>query len=143
MSTTDGGGTGLPATSAGPYLLDSSVLIRSLRGDAAIRVRIGAAVVYVPSIALGELYYGAYGSAARQAEDLRQVEELARTLSVLVPDAATSAICGRVKREQKAKGQMLPDNDIWIAAIAMHYGLALAARDAHFAWIDGLRYEQW
>ena len=38
---------------------------------------------------------------------------------------------------------MLPDNDLWIAATAIQYGLTLAARDHHFTWIAGLMLEQW
>ncbi len=38
---------------------------------------------------------------------------------------------------------MLPDNDLWIAATAMQYGLTLVARDQHFTWIAGLTLEQW
>ncbi len=40
-------------------------------------------------------------------------------------------------------GQMLPDNDLWIAATTMQHGLVLAARDHHFTWITGLTLEQW
>jgi len=29
----------------------------------------------------------------------------------------------------------MPDNDLWIAATAIQYGVTLAARDAHFTWI--------
>jgi len=138
-----GSGAGPAPGGTGPYLLDSSVLIRSLRGDAAIRALIGAATVYVPSVALGEIYYGAYGSATRASADLHEVDALAATLAVLVADTTTAMVYGRIKREQRAKGQMLPGNDFWIAAIAIQYDLVLAARDAHFAWIGGLKYEQW
>ena len=38
---------------------------------------------------------------------------------------------------------MLPDNDLWIAATAIQYGLTLAARDNHFTWIAELTLEEW
>lgn len=36
----------------------------------------------------------------------------------------------------------MPDNDLWIAAIALEYDATLAARDIHFNWITELRVEQ-
>lgn len=48
-------------------------------------------------------------------------------------------IYSRVKNELKRAGYKMPDNDIWIAATAMQYDVILAARDAHFNWISGLR----
>lgn len=41
------------------------------------------------------------------------------------------------------KGCPIPDNDIWIAATAMQYGLSLATRDKHFREIDGLSLVIW
>jgi tRNA(fMet)-specific endonuclease VapC len=37
----------------------------------------------------------------------------------------------------------MPENDLWIAAIAIQYDVTLAAREAHFNGIAGLRIEQW
>jgi tRNA(fMet)-specific endonuclease VapC len=128
----------------GAYLLDSSVLIRSLRGDAAITARIDAALqVYVSSIVLGELYLGAYGSPTRTDAAIADVETVERTIAVLVLDAATARIYAQLKNDLKHRNLTMPDNDLWIAATAIQYDVTLAARDAHFTWIAGLRVEQW
>lgn len=128
----------------GAYLLDSSVLIRSLRGDSSIRARLaGATALYIPSVALGELYFGAFGSPTRTADALQDIDSLAASMTILAVDATTAQIYGRIGNELKAKGQAIPANDLWIAAICIQYGLTLAARDAHFDWIDGLSIEQW
>ena len=58
-------------------------------------------------------------------------------------DANTAKLYGRIKQGLHAKGQMIPDNDLWIAATALQYGLTLAARDEHFNWLTGLSIEQW
>ena len=48
---------------AGRYLLDTNVVIALLGGEPRIVRRVASRVrVYLPSIALGELYYGAYRS---------------------------------------------------------------------------------
>ena len=129
---------------SGIYLLDSSVLILSMRGDQPIRDRLAAASkLYLPSIALGELYVGAYGSPTRPIGAIADVTALASANAVLGTDADTALIYGRIKHDLKGKRLTMPDNDLWIAATAIQYDLTLAARDAHFNWIDGLRVEQW
>jgi tRNA(fMet)-specific endonuclease VapC len=126
------------------YLLDSSVLIPSLRGDNAITVRIASIPTgYVSSIVLGELYFGAFGSPTRQDEAWQDVTAIFQSLTTLACDANTAQIYGRIKQTLKVKGFFVPDNDLWIAATAIQYDITLAARDAHFDWIDELRIEQW
>jgi tRNA(fMet)-specific endonuclease VapC len=41
------------------------------------------------------------------------------------------------------KGKPIPENDIWIAAIAEQHQLTLVTRDSHFQHVDGLVIEQW
>lgn len=129
---------------SGVNLLDSSILTLSMRGDQSIRDRLAAASrLYLPSIALGELYVGAFGSPSRPAGAIADVTALASTNTVLSVDADTALIYGRMKQDLKGKHLTMPDNDLWIAASAIQYDVTLAARDAHFNWIDGLRIEQW
>ncbi len=135
---------GASSAASQSYLIDSSILIPSLRGDSAITARIASVPAgYVSSIVLVELYFGAYGSQTRQAAALQDITDIMQRLAVLVPDATTAQVYGRIKQELKGKGLFMPDNDLWIAATAMQYGITLAARDAHFDWIDGLSVEQW
>ncbi len=125
------------------YLLDSSVLVLSLKQDTATHQRLaGAEALYVSTVALGELYYGAEHS-IHVKRSLAEVDKLAQILTALNADSATARIYGHLKHEQRTNGLMLPDNDLWIAATAIQYGLTLAARDHHFTWIAGLTYEQW
>ena len=125
------------------YLLDSSVLIFSLHHDVQILQKLSeAASLFISTIALGELYYGAEHS-SNVVGGRAEVDLLVQTLSVLKTDHITAKIYGYIKHEQPMKGQMLPDNDIWIAATAIQYGLTLAARDNHFTWIADLSLEQW
>lgn len=125
------------------YLLDSSVLVLSLKGVTAIRQRLSdAAALYVSTVALGELYYGAEHS-VHVEKSIAEVDKLIDTIPILIADNDTARIYGRIKHEQRNKGLMLPDNDLWIAATAFQYDLILAARDQHFTWIAGLSLEQW
>jgi tRNA(fMet)-specific endonuclease VapC len=98
--------------------------------------------VFVPSIVIGELYFGVYKSARIEA-NLARVEEFIAGNSILHCDTETGKAYGQVKLELKKKGRPIPENDIWIAAIAIQHGLALITRDAHFKFIDNLILESW
>ena len=46
-------------------------------------------------------------------------------------------------KTHSAKGRPIPENDIWIAAIALQYDLTLITRDTHFGEVDNLKVESW
>ena len=48
-----------------------------------------------------------------------------------------------LKRDYRRKGTPIPDNDIWIAAIALQHNLILVTRDTHFDEIESLQTERW
>jgi tRNA(fMet)-specific endonuclease VapC len=58
---------------------------------------------------------------------------------VLPCDTGTAYHYAVVKDELRRRGRPIPENDLWIAALARQYGLTLATRDAHYAGIDQLR----
>jgi tRNA(fMet)-specific endonuclease VapC len=101
-----------------------------------------ASEVFIPSIAVGELYYGAWKSQRRQ-ENIAQVDELVVGSVVLGCNAGTARWYGEVKNALRLKGRPIPENDLWIAAIALEHDLVVATRDAHFGEIDNLKVEMW
>jgi tRNA(fMet)-specific endonuclease VapC len=50
---------------------------------------------------------------------------------------------GEIKNQLRAKGRPIPENDIWIAAIAIQYQLILVVPDGHFHEVGGLQVEVW
>ncbi len=64
-------------------------------------------------------------------------------MAVLNCDAITAQHFGQIKDHLRLKGRLIPDNDVWIAAVAQQYGLPLATRDGHFKEVDGLVLEVW
>jgi tRNA(fMet)-specific endonuclease VapC len=127
----------------GRYLLDTNIVIAVFANEAVVRQQLaGAGEVFVPSIVLGELYYGAQKS-ARIASNLTRVDEFAANNTVLVCDTETARQYGEIKSELRAKGRPIPENDIWIAAIVKQYQLTLVTRDGHFNNVDGLLIEVW
>jgi len=97
---------------------------------------------FVPSIVIGELYFGVYKS-TRVETNLARVEEFVIGNSILHCDTETGKAYGLIKLELKKKGRPIPENDIWIAAVAIQHGIALVTRDAHFKVIDNLVIESW
>jgi len=64
------------------------------------------------------------------------MNEFAESCSVLICDTETSRQYGEIKNLLRAKGRPIPENDIWIAAIAKQHELTLVSRDEHFKEIE-------
>lgn len=90
----------------------------------------------------GELYYGAQYSINIQKNTSNILKVTAR-YSVLHIDENTAKFYGSIKAALRKKGKPIPENDIWIAAIAQQYDLILITRDNHFSEIDNLNTELW
>jgi tRNA(fMet)-specific endonuclease VapC len=124
-------------------LLDSNAVIALQRGEASLLTLLKPDVEwYIPAVALGELYYGAYNS-GRAADNLRALAEVEQKVAILGNDAVTAQLYGEIRHTLKVKGRPTPDNDIWIAATALQHGLILVTRDAHFNEVDRLPLESW
>lgn len=68
---------------------------------------------------------------------MTKLEQFAEGRRILPCDLEAARQYGRLKNDLRAKGRPLPENDIWIAAVASHHDLVLATRDRHFRDVDG------
>ena len=131
----------------GSYALDTTIVIALINGDARIAQLLTATTVFViPSIVIGELYFGAYKSARVAANVARLEHYLAEDLSsdaIRDVDVTTAQHYGQIKIALRLIGRPIPENDIWIAAIALQHNLTLATRDQHFQHVAGLSIEMW
>lgn len=128
---------------SGRFLLDTNIIIGLLKREASILAAIAtASELFVPVIALGELYFGAARSSRPEANQA-VLDQFVIGRTVLLCDLAVAREYGRLKSELKTQGTPLPENDMWIAAIALHYGLTVASRDRHFREIGGLAVVGW
>lgn len=128
---------------SGRYLLDTNIIIALFADEASVRTNLAQAdEVFIPSIVIGELYYGARKS-GRTQDNLARVDELVANSAVLGCDAETARRYGEVKNGLRLKGRPLPENDIWIAALALQYNLMLVTRDAHFQEVENLQAVTW
>lgn len=127
----------------GSVLLDTNIVVAYFRGDQVLHPHFAGAVsLQLPWVVLGELYYGAQRAQRRQ-EQLAYIRDLLTYAMVLFPDRDTTATYGQVKGELAQFGKPIPDNDLWIAAIARQHDLPLATRDAHFACVPRLKTLAW
>ncbi|HET90630.1 MAG TPA: type II toxin-antitoxin system VapC family toxin [Chloroflexi bacterium] len=127
----------------GRYLLDTSILIALFAGEVAVQESLAQAdEIFIPSVVIGELYYGAWKS-GRTKENVARVDELAAESAVLGCHSETARCYGRIKNDLRIKGRPIPENDIWIAAIAFQHDLVLATRDAHFDEIADVKVVAW
>ena len=127
----------------GNYLLDTNIVIALFKEDQAVIEGIQEAnEVSIPAIVLGELYYGAYKSSLKSKNELK-IDELGTEGKVLDITKTTSKLYGKIKNQLKEQGTPIPENDIWIAALALEFDLTLVTRDKHFNHIKGVTLEKW
>jgi tRNA(fMet)-specific endonuclease VapC len=125
------------------YLLDTNVVIAFFVGDSDVHSKFASAdKVAIPSIVLGELYFGAEKSEQMQ-QNVARADNFAREIGVLACDAGTARWYGSITNRLKLRGRPIPDNDIWIAAVALQHNLVLVTRDAHFNEVQDLKLERW
>ncbi|CAN5484130.1 tRNA(fMet)-specific endonuclease VapC [soil metagenome] len=128
---------------SGRYLLDTNIVIALFANDRLVVEQIeDAEEVFIPSIVIGELYYGARKS-GQARENVARVDLFAEANRVLICDTETCRWYGVVKDLLSQKGSLIPENDVWIAALALRHGLILVTRDSNFSEVTNLKKEIW
>ena len=119
-------------------VLDTSAVLVYFHGSrAATEAMNRAEVVYLPSVSVGELYFGAR-KCSRPAQEEAKIEAIIDRTEPLNVDYSTARVYGSIIHQLESEGKRIPLNDIWIAAMAMQHGCTLLAKDAHFIRIEGL-----
>lgn len=129
------------------FLLDTNICIyiRQAKPASVLHrfgsLRAGEAALSV--ITYGELFFGAQRSASQRGA-VQQLKELLELLPALPLPAAAGEIYGKVRAELAAKGSIIDNNDLWIAAHALSSGLILVANnEREFRRVQGLKIENW
>ena len=127
----------------GKCLLDTNIVIALFANDSALVNEIAKTQdIFIPAIVVGELFYGANKS-GRPQENSQRIDEFVSDNVILHCDAKTARLYGEIKSKLQKKGLPIPENDIWIAAIAVQHNLTLISRDKHFKEVDGLSLKKW
>lgn len=128
-----------------PYLFDTDAISELLRprpvpGFVEWVASVPRSEQFTSAITVGELFKGAYRSAER-ARHLRNIEErVLPAVTVLPYELSAARVFGRIRADLEARGELLPDADLQIAAIALYHDLEVVTGNLrHFQRIPGLR----
>ena len=129
------------------YLLDTNIVIyiRQKKPEDLLRrfqkLREGEAAISV--ITLGELIYGARKSTPGVSA-LERLQELLMLIPALPLPERAAASYGKIRAELEIKGEMIGNNDLWIASHALAADLILVTNDENeFRRVQGLKIQNW
>ena len=129
-------------------VLDSSIVITAERKQLpvpqlveSIETGFGEIDVSLSPITVAELVHGIYRAKTSEASQRRSeyIEELLDLVPVHPVTTQTARIVGQIEGQEAAKGNVLPFNDLLIAAAAIEQGYAVLTENVrHFQKIPGL-----
>ncbi len=119
-------------------VLDTNIIIDWFRGDEKTKSFLNNFDFEIPVIVIGELFYGAENSSSKE-KHFEQIKKLTEEFSIINCTEETAKIYASIKSFLKQQGKPIPENDIWIAAIAMENNKSLVTNDQHFSFIKNLK----
>ena len=119
-------------------LLDTNIIIDWFRGDEKTISFLNNFDFEIPVIVIGELFYGAENSSKKE-KYFEQIKSFIKEVSIINSTNETAKIYASIKSQLKQEGKPIPENDIWIAAIAIENNKSLVTNDQHFTLIKGLK----
>ena len=128
------------------YLLDTNILIATLKGRGKIRRRLESeqlGAIRLSAIVLGELEFGAEKSAYGERNRAR-LAALAQRLPLVGIDYNTTRHYGKIRALLERQGTPIGANDTWIAAQALAIDATLVTdNEREFSRVPGLSLENW
>ena len=93
--------------------------------------------VFIPSVVLGELFFG-FMKGSRQQFNEKKLRQVVSRLKIEVIDVNTDVArkYAVIYLSLQKKRIRIPINDVWIAACCMEVGGTLLTRDKHFELVD-------
>jgi tRNA(fMet)-specific endonuclease VapC len=129
-------------------VLDSSIVIGAERNQQSVPQFIEAILrahgpldLSLSPVTIAELVHGIYRAKTPRVSELRRgfIEELVSLIPVYPATNRTGWLVGQIEGREAAKGNILPFNDLMIAAAAIEQGYGvLTGNIRHFRKIPGL-----
>lgn len=93
--------------------------------------------IFIPSIVLGELFFG-FLKGNRQQLNEKKLRQFVSRLKIEIIDVDTDIArkYALIYLSLQKRGIKIPINDVWIAACCMEVGGTLLTRDKHFELLD-------
>ena len=124
------------------YLIDTNIIVDLFGNDEGLKEKLSTEKIIIPSVVIGELYFGAYAS-SREKKRLKEVTEFIVNYEIIYIDEDTARFYGQIKSQLKKSGTPIPENDVWISALSMQHSLTIATRDLHFDKPKGIKVAYW
>lgn len=95
---------------------------------------------FTSAVTVGELFKGAYRSAAKERHVKNIEERVLPAVTTLPYDLSVARVFGKIRAALERSGNILPDADLQIAATALYHDLELVTGNLrHFERIPDLR----
>ncbi len=93
--------------------------------------------IFIPSVVLGELFFG-FMKGSRQQFNEKKLRQMVSRLKIEIIDVNTDVArkYAMIYLSLQKRGIKIPINDVWIAACCMEIGGTLLTRDKHFELLD-------
>jgi tRNA(fMet)-specific endonuclease VapC len=118
--------------------LDTNVVIAIINGNETIAQLVAQYnILCLPVTVCGELLFGAK-NAARSRTYISVYRNFIDSCEIIDINDVVAEEYSNIRLELKLKGNPIPENDIWIAAICTANELPLLTLDKHFKNIDTL-----
>jgi tRNA(fMet)-specific endonuclease VapC len=129
-----------------PYLIDTDIVINSIKGNNKVNQRISECAAIPKAISIitfGELLYGAKKSTQRD-RNTSIVYRLAEIFPIVGITRSTIEAFTDIKMALDLKGERIEDFDLLIAATALSLNYTLVTNNTkHYRRIGGLQLENW
>jgi len=98
--------------------------------------------LFVPAIVLGEYRFGIKVTRDRKIREA-WLEDVESAVTVLDVNSETARHYADVREQLRKARTPIPENDLWIAALARQHELPVITRDGHFENVADLRRVGW
>lgn len=124
-------------------ILDTNAVSAMAEGNHQIgKVLLDPSQQYLSVPVLAEYRYGLLHSRLR-AKLESWLDECKSFRPLLMLDVITAQFYAEIRNQLQKKGEMIPVNDLWIAALAIQHRLPILSEDRHFDCIDGVERIGW
>jgi tRNA(fMet)-specific endonuclease VapC len=128
------------------YLIDTDIIIYSLKGNSAVQKWMLANQTipkFISVITFGELIYGARKS-KHPEKNIATAYRIAELFPIIDINRGIIEIFGETKAKLVAEGHKIDDMDMLIASTSMYMNLSLVTNNkSHFSRIPDLVLENW
>lgn len=119
-------------------LMDTNVIVRVLNGDRELINELSKiSSLCTCTVVLGELMYGAAKS-AHVVQNKQNAKSFCSRYPLLGVSNIVAEFYGEIKKDLLSHGNLMPENDMWIAATALANDMTVITQDKHFEHIQNL-----